>query len=180
MKKLFALLALSLLFAGFLGAAPEAGAAGIPNLVGTWTGTNNGVHINGNFFTESITMVVQEQNGSLFYGNITLPGPRTIYFTGAIMSNNTVQMTVRQDTEVVSHFTCCGWNMQGLGTTQSDPPLNVTVFTNFNALQLNGRATETYTIMNGSYKSTLSGKTITGVVQSVGASTILYKITKQQ
>jgi hypothetical protein len=66
--------------------------ADIPNLVGNWTGSYEG-YANGTGYkaaneTGTITLVISEQSGRLFAGNLSELGQETEGFSGIIASDN--------------------------------------------------------------------------------------------
>jgi hypothetical protein len=66
--------------------------ADIPNLVGNWTGSYEG-YANGAGYkaaneTGAITLIISEQNGRLFAGNLSELGQETEGFSGIIASDN--------------------------------------------------------------------------------------------
>jgi hypothetical protein len=90
-KLVFALVALMLATIGL-------SAAEIPNLVGNWTGTYegyaNGIGYKATNETGAITLVISEQLGRLFTGNLTELGQGTAGVSGVIaLDNQTFYMT---------------------------------------------------------------------------------------
>ena len=73
-------------------------AAEIPNLVGNWTGSYegyaNGIGYKASNETDAITLVISEQQGRLFTGNLSEMGQETAAVSGVIaLDNQTLYMT---------------------------------------------------------------------------------------
>jgi hypothetical protein len=69
--------------------------ADIPNLVGNWTGSYEGYANNIGYKNEigALTLVISEQKGRLFTGNLSELGQETVGLSGAIaLDNKTLYM----------------------------------------------------------------------------------------